>query len=48
MVRLTEDMIVARTRVRFTLQDISSCIFINFTNIVHYVLGKMIIILYNR
>ena len=48
MVRLTEDMIVARTRVRFTLQDISSCISINFTNIVQYVLGKMIIILYNR
>ena len=48
MVRLTEDMIVARTRVRFTLQDISMCISINFTNIVQYVLGKMFIILYNR
>ena len=48
MVRLTEDMIVARTRVRFTIQDILMCISINSTNIRQYVLGKMFIILYNR
>ena len=48
MVRLTEDMIVARTRVRFTLQDIFTYISINLTNIVQYVLDEMFIILYNR
>ena len=48
MVRLTEDMIVARTRVRFTLQDNFTFISLNFKNIVQCVLGKMFIILYNR
>ena len=34
MVRLTEDMIVARTRVRFTFQDTFMFFFINSTNFV--------------